>query len=589
MSRRPRPVRTADERRTRRLHTRVRAAFLLVAFVLSMFAARLIQLQGVDASAYASLAAQESTRTVTLHASRGEIVDRSGVELATSVDGVSLAADPTQTSDQAPEIAAVLSRVLKLDYFTTVDALRTPDTRFAYLARQVPQWQADRALAALSRAGLAGVYPERDPLRVYPNGDVGANLLGFVGQDGVGLQGLEDVHDETMSGTDGHATYMVAPDGAQIPLSPTTEQAPRPGTGLQLTIDRDLQWFAQRRLAQAVDETAGESGVAITMDVDTGQLLAYADYPTFNPNHPAASPRENRGSRAVQNVYEPGSVQKMLTFGALLDAGLVTPRSHIRVPGSLTYDDHTVHDTWNHGDLRLTPTGILARSSNLGTIKSALRMPAGRLEAYLRSFGLGEATNVGLYGESEGMLADSSTWPDIQRANIAFGQGLSVTALQIAAAVNAVANDGMYVQPSLIAGMLDNGKLTEPFKPDRHRVISTRAAEQVQRMLERVTTAPHGTGHEGRIKGYRVAGKTGTSQRVVDGEYAPGQRVISFAGFAPVEDPKYMTYVMIDYPKDGSYGGTACAPVFRDVMGYLLERYDEVPSNEPPSRLPLTW
>jgi len=589
MSRQPRRTRTAEERRDRRLQTRVRAAFLLVAFVLSMFAARLVQLQGVDASAYASLATAESTRAVTLHASRGEIVDRAGVELATSVDGVALAADPTQTSDQAPEIAAVLSRVLRLDYFSTVDALRTPDTRFAYLVRQVPQWQADRALAALSRAGLAGVYPERDPLRVYPGGDVAANLVGFVGQDGVGLQGLEDVHEESMSGTDGEATYMVAPDGEQIPLSPTTEQAPRSGTGLQLTIDRDLQWYAQRRLAQAVDETAGESGVAVTMDVDTGQLLAYADYPTFNPNHPAATPREDRGSRAVQDVYEPGSVQKILTFGALLDAGEVTPRSHIQVPGMLSYDDHEVHDTWVHGDLNLTPTGILARSSNLGTIKAALRMPSDRLEGYLRAFGLGAETGVGLDGESAGLLADSSTWPDIQRANIAFGQGLSVTALQIATAVNAVANDGTYVQPSLVSGMLEDGAITQRFQPERHRVISTRAAEQLQQMLERVTNSPHGTGVEGRIEGYRVAGKTGTSQRVVDGEYAPGQRVISFAGFAPVEDPKYMTYVMIDYPKDGSYGGTACAPVFRDVMSYLLERYHEVPSDSPPSRLPLTW
>ena len=375
MSRRPRRRRTAAERRARRLHTRVRTAFLLVAFVLSMFAARLVQLQGVDASAYASMAAAESTRTVTLHAPRGDVLDRNGVELATSIDGVALAADPTQTSDQAPEIAAVLSRTLGLDYFNTVEALRIPDTRFSYLARQVPQWKADRALSALSRAGLAGVYTERDPLRVYPAGDVAANVVGFVGQDGTGLQGLERVFDFLMSGHDGEATYMVAPNGEQIPLSPTTEEQPDPGLGLQLTLDRDLQWYAQRRLAQAVEETGGESGVAITIDVDTGQVLAMADYPGLDPNHPAASPREDRGSRAVQNVYEPGSVEKVLTFGALLDAGLVTPTSHIRVPPSLTFDGHTVHDDWGHGALNLTPAGILAKSSNLGTVRSALRMP----------------------------------------------------------------------------------------------------------------------------------------------------------------------------------------------------------------------
>ena len=589
MSRRPRRRRTAAERRARRLHTRVRTAFLLVAFVLSMFAARLVQLQGVDASAYASMAAAESTRTVTLHAPRGDILDRNGVELATSIDAVALAADPTQTSDQAPEIAAVLSRMLGLDYFNTVDALRTPDTRFAYLARQVPQWKADRALEALSDAGLAGIYSERDPLRVYPASDVAANVVGFVGQDGIGLQGLEEVFDSSMSGHDGEATYTVAPNGEQIPLSPASEQEPRPGAGLQLTIDRDVQWYAQQTLSRMVEQTGGESGVAITIDVDTGQVLALAEAPTYDPNHPAAAPRRDRGSRAVQNVYEPGSVEKVLTFGALLDAGLVTPTSHIRVPGSLSFDGHTVHDDWSHGSLHLTPTGILAMSSNLGAIRSALRMPAGQLETYLRSFGLGEDTKVGLDGETDGVLAPASAWSDIQHANIAFGQGVSVNAMQIAAAVNAVANDGVYVQPSLVEGMLGDDGLTDRFRPERHRVISAAAAEKLQQMMERVTTSEHGTGAEGAIPGYRVAGKTGTAQRVVDGEYAAGQRVISFAGFAPVEDPQYMTYVMIDYPKDGSWGGTACAPVFRDIMSYVLQRYAVAPTGSRESRLPLTW
>ncbi len=580
--------RSAAERRRNRLHTRVRTAFLLVAFVLSLFAARLVQLQGVDASAYASMAAAESTRTVTLHAARGTIVDRNGVELATSVDAVALAADPTQTSDQAPEIAAVLVRTLGLDYFATVDALREPDTQFAYLARQVPEWKAERALRQLREAGLAGVYTERDPLRIYPAGDVGANLIGFVGQDGVGLEGLERVFDFFMSGHDGEATYTVAPDGEQIPLSPSAEQQPRTGVGLQLTIDRDVQWYAQRRLAQAVDQTGGESGVAVTLDVDTGQVIALADYPTYDPNHPAASPKRDRGSRAVQNVYEPGSVEKVLTFGALLDAGLVRPTSRLHVPPSLTFDGHTVHDDWSHGWMRLTAAGILAKSSNLGTIRAGERLPKHQLERYLRAFGLGDATRVGLSGESNGLLAPAAAWSDIQRANILFGQGVSVTALQMAAAINAVANDGVYVQPSLLQSVLADGVPGERFEPETHRVISTAAAEDLQQMMEAVT-GDEGTGVEGRIPGYRVAGKTGTAQRVVNGVYAPGQRVISFAGFAPVDDPQYMTYVVIDYPKDGSFGGTACAPVFRDIMAHVLQRYAVPPSGTRAPRIPLTW
>lgn len=589
MSRRSRrPRRTTAHRRARRLHTRVRTAFLLVAFVLSMYAARLVQLQGVDASAYAAMAQAESSRTVTLHAPRGTIVDRDGVALATSVDAVALAADPTQTADQAPQIAAVLVRHLGLDYFATVDALRQPDTRFVYLARQVPQWQADRALTALSEAGLAGVYPERDPLRIYPAGDVGANVVGFVGQEGVGLQGLESVFEFGLSGRDGEATYTVAPDGAQIPLSPSAEQDPEPGIGLQLTLDRDVQWYAQRRLRQAVEETRGESGTAITVDVDTGEVLAMADYPSYDANRPAAAPEEDRGSRAVQNVYEPGSVEKVLTFGALLDAGLVEPSTRLRVPPSLTFDGHTVNDDWSHGRLNLTAAGVLTKSSNLGTIRAGMRMPAGQLEDYLRSFGLGERTGAGLAGESNGLLAPAGTWPDIQHANVLFGQGVSVTALQMAAAINAVANDGVYVQPSLLQGVLTDDGLGDRFEPATRRVISTEAAEKLQLMMEQVT-GDQGTGVEGRIAGYRVAGKTGTAQRVVDGVYAPGQRVISFAGFAPVDDPQYMTYVVIDYPKDGSFGGTACAPVFRDIMSYVLQRYAVPPSGARAPRIPLTW
>lgn len=570
------------------MELRARAAFVVLAVVLSLFAARLIQLQGVDAAAYASMAQEESSRTVTLHAPRGSVVDRWGEELATSVEAVALAADPTQTADQAPEIAAVLSRRLGLDYFATVEALRTPDTRFAYLARQVPRWQADRTLEALRSQQLAGVYTERDTLRVYPADDVAANVVGFVGQDGDGLQGLESVYDLVLRGRDGEATYTVGPGGEQIPLGPSVVEQPSPGAGLQLTLDRDLQWFAQRRLGQAVEETRAESGAAITMDVDTGEVLAYADYPSYDPNRPAASPRADRGSRAVQNVYEPGSVQKILTFGALLDAGLVDARTRLRVPPSLTFDGHVVSDDFDHGWIDLTAAGVLAKSSNLGTIRAAQRMPAAELEEYLREFGLGESTGVGLAGESDGLLADSSSWADIQHATIAFGQGLSVTAVQMAAAVNAVANHGVYVQPSLIQGVLTDGELGQRVETESRRVLSRGAAEELQLMLETVT-GDEGTGVNGQIAGYRVAGKTGTSQRVVDGEYAPGQRVISFAGFAPVEDPQLMTYVVIDYPKDGSYGGTAAAPVFRDVMAHALQRYAVPPSTTPPPDIPLTW
>ncbi|MBA2739784.1 MAG: penicillin-binding protein 2 [Nocardioidaceae bacterium] len=572
------------------MQVRIRVVFLITAFVLSLFAARLVQLQGVDAAAYASMAAQEGTRLVELHAERGVIRDRDGEELATSVDGVALTADPTMTADDAPEIAAVLRRVVGMDYFRTIEMLRTPDTRFVWLQRQVPMWQADRALGLLSDTGVTGVFSQRDPFRTYPAGDVAGNVLGFLDVDGTGIAGLESVADESLRGTDGSETYMVSSSGAQIPLAPSTTDDPEQGTGLELTLDRDLQWYAQRRLQQAIRETGALSGTAVVTHVGTGQVLALAESPTVDPNKPQAVGKQDRGSRAVQNVYEPGSVQKLMTFAALLDRKQVTPRTQLRVPGAMTFDGFTVGDYWEHGMLSLTATGVLSVSSNLGTIRAAENLNSRDLEPYLRSFGLGKPTDIGLPGESAGILAPSDTWSDITRANILFGQGLSVTAVQMAAAVNAVANDGVYVAPSLVAGRVaPDGTVTPAAEPQSHRVVSPRAATQLQQMMEAVT-APDGTAPAAAIPGYRVSGKTGTAQRVSDsGGYDSSATVVSFAGFTPADDPRFSMYIVLDSPDPGVGGGTGAGPIFRDVMGFALQRYAVAPSGTRAPRLATEW
>jgi len=578
------------QRRAHRMQVRIRVVFLLTAFVLSMFAARLVQLQGVDASAYASMADDERTRTVALHAERGVIRDREGEALATSVDGVALTADPTMTAADAPKIAAVLSDVVGLDYFSTVEALRTPDTRFVWLQRQVPAWRAERATAALGRRDLVGVFTLRDPLRTYPAGDVAGNVLGFLDVDGTGVAGLEAVAERTLRGTDGSETYMTSASGAQIPLTPSTVDEPEPGTGLELTLDRDLQWYAQRRLQQAVRDTGAASGTLVVTHVRSGQVLSLAEWPTVDPDRPQAVPAADRGSRAVQNVYEPGSVQKLMTFAALLDQGRVTPRTRLRVPGSLTFDGHTVGDWFDHGDIRLTATGVLSQSSNLGTITAAEGFRAAELEGYLRGFGLGSETGIGLPGESRGILAPAREWSDITRATICFGQGLSVTAVQMAAAVNAVANDGVYVAPSLVQGTVGaDGRMVAAEPPERHRVVSVRAAEQLQHMMEAVT-APDGTAPAAAVRGYRVAGKTGTAQRVTDtGGYDPSATVVSFAGFAPADDPRFSVYIVLDDPAAGVGGGSGAGPAFHDVMTYALQRYAVPPTGERSPPLPTEW
>jgi cell division protein FtsI (penicillin-binding protein 3) len=577
--------------RSRRSFFRLRLSILCIGFVLSLFAARLFQLQGVDANAYASMAEDESTQTVELHAGRGAIVDRNGVELASTVDAVALTADPTMTADDATRIAAVLQSRLGLDYFETVERLRAPDTRFVYLARRVPLWKANDVMSKLDRANLVGVFTERDPLRTYPDGDAASTLVGVVGADGVGLSGLEYEFDDLLAGVDGQATYILSPSGERIPLSDAIVDDPEPGIGLQTTIDRDVQWWSDRRLTRAVRDTGSDWGTAITIDVRTGEIVQFSQYPGFDPNQVGSLDEEDMVNRGAQYVYEPGSVEKVLTYSALADAGEVTPRTRIEVPGAYLVDGYEINDDWSHGTIRLTATGAIAKSSNIAAILASQRLSAGELYDYLRSFGLGEETGVGLPGESPGILADADSWSDSQRATIAFGQGLSVTAVQMAAALAAVANDGVYIEPTLLTGYVQPDGSVEPAdEPESHRVISEDAARMVAKMMT-ATTQDGGTAPLAAIPGYRVAGKTGTAQRVDQDTlgYVPGQRTISFGGFAPADDPRFLTYVVLDNPKDGSFGGTGAGPVFHDIMSMVLQRYGIPPTGAKPVRIPLEW
>ena len=588
---RPGPQVRARSRRSRRSFFRLRVSILLIGFILSLFAARLFQLQGVDANAYASMAKDEGTQTVDLHASRGAILDRNGVEMATTVDAVALTADPTMTSRNATRIAAILQRKLGLDYFDTVSLLRKPDTRFVYLARRVPLWKSNKVMSVLDRHNLVGVFTERDPLRTYPDGDAASSLMGVVGADGHGLSGLEYEYDHLLGGKDGHATYLLAPSGERIPLSDETVVEPQPGVGLETTIDRDVQWMADRRLTKAVRDTGSDWGTAITMDVRSGEIIQFSQYPGFDPNHVGSLNEDDMVNRGVQYVYEPGSVEKVLTYSALADAGEVTPRTRIKVPGYYDVDGYQINDDWSHGTIHLTATGAIAMSSNIAAILASQRISARDLYEHLRSFGLGQKTGVGLPGESAGILANYRSWSASQHATIAFGQGLSVTTVQMAAALSAVANKGVYIEPTLITGYVQpDGSVDPTPTPQTHRVISAHAARMVAKMMT-ATTQDGGTAPLAAIPGYRVAGKTGTAQRVDQDThgYVPGQRTISFAGFAPADDPRFMTYVVLDNPKDGSFGGTGAAPVFHDIMSMVLQRYGIAPTGAKPVHIPLEW
>jgi len=558
--------------------------------VLSVFAGRLVQLQGIDPNSYAAMAAAEGMVQVALQAERGDILDRNGKPLADSVDGEMVVADPYMTSDDAPELAKFLSNRLDIDYFTTLKKLRESDSRFEYIARRVPSTVATDVVNAAGEAGFEGIATRPDPIRDYPAGDVGANLVGFMGTDEA-LGGLERTFDAQLAGKDGSARYEVG-GGNRIPLGESTIEQAVDGSDLRTTIDLDLQWYTQRVLAQTVQDSRAESGFAVVMDTRTGEILAEADDPTFDANHPLEAPDEDRGARSMSDVYEPGSVEKVLTLSALIDAGKVTPRTRLEVPGELDREDRPIHDWFPHGLIHLTLAGVIAKSSNIGTVLAADKFDSGELRSYLTKFGLGQRTDIGVRGETQGILPGPSQWTHQVQDRIAFGQSLSVNAVQMAAAVNTIANGGVRVSPSLIQGSAttDDGTVVGSDHTTTRRVVSEKAARDTAHMMERVVDPDVGVAPAAAVPGYRVAGKTGTAQRVGEecGCY-DGTFTVSFAGFAPADDPRFTIYVVVQNPGNGGGGGSVAGPAFSKIMSYALRRYAVPPTGTQPSRLPVEW
>ncbi|MBO0842294.1 MAG: penicillin-binding protein 2 [Nocardioides sp.] len=569
--------------------------------VLSVFGARLVQLQGFDPHSYAAAAAAENVVNVVLPASRGDILDRDGNALADSADGLMVLADPSQTSADAPAIAAYLAKTLKVDYASTLTKLRKQGSRFQYIARRVP---ATQATAAVSRAtestddgglGFKGLWTSRDPLREYPNGDTAANLVGFMGNDGP-LAGLELAFDRHLAGKDGHAEYdATSPvSGTRMPLGTNHRVDPVNGKNLKLTIDRDLQYYVQQTLMKAVQDSRAASGMAVVEDSRTGELLSVADYPTFDARDPAASPKGDRGAASISNVYEPGSVEKVLTLSALIDQGKVSPSTQLVVPPAYNRKgDYPIHDETPHGTEHLTLAGVLAKSSNIGTVEASDRFPEGVLRSYLVKFGLGQRTGIGLTTESPGLLQSPSVWNTGDENRIDFGQSLSVNAVQMTAAINTIANGGVRIDPSLIDGHATNnaGEEVGTDTATRHRVVSAKAAAEMSAMMERVVAPGIGTAPKAAVPGYRVAGKTGTAEEPnpKSGSYKDGTTTVSFGGFAPTDKPRFTVYVVVHSPHNGGGGGSIAGPVFSKIMGFALRRYGVPPTGTQPSTLPVTW
>jgi cell division protein FtsI (penicillin-binding protein 3) len=560
----PRPLRRRRVRLgrpSRRLHVALAAALT----VLVVLAGRLVQLQGLDAPAYAAQAAKQRLRTVAMPAPRGEILDRNGNRLAGTVPARALFADPMLVVDP-PATAARITALLGGDPAAMEEKLRRPG-RFVYLGRGLEADQVDRVLSL----GLPGIGSLSETKRVHPGADLAANVIGFTGQDGNGLGGLEATFDGVLAGKSGRETMEVDPAGRQIPSGEHSGTPPVPGSSLQLTLDRDIQWQAQQALVAQVQATGSRSGSVIVMDPHTGEVLGLAGAPTFDPDQQGAAPEAARGDPAVSEVYEPGSVNKVITAAAALEAGVVTPDTPVTVPPTLAVYDRVFHDAEEHGVEHLTFTGVLAKSSNIGTVLVAQQLGKTKLYDALRGFGFGQSSGAGLAGESAGILPPPDKWSGTQAATIAFGQGVSVNALQMASVYATVANDGVRVPPRVVRDTIgSDGRLSPTPAPGRTTVVSPKTAQELRTMLEAVTS-DEGTAPEARIDGFRVAGKTGTSQRVDPTCGCYRGYTASFVGMAPADNPQLVVAVVLQDPQNGHFGGTLAAPVFHDVMAFALQ------------------
>lgn len=582
---------TATQEREGRARRKFVAILLTLLF--AVFAARLVLVQVVQGPALAEEARAERLRTFDIEAPRGQILDAHGNVLATSGERVHVAVnqravagfvhrdgDGEVIGTGAAAAADLLAPILDRDP-AELGGQMVGDRTWVYLAKDLDPsvWREIRAL------GIAGIEPEWTTVREYPNGATAGNLIGFVGVDGVGLAGLELTYDESLTGIPGSETVEIGNGGQVIPTGTNEVVEAQQGSTLHTTIDRDLQFFAQ----QQVDATAAQygaewAGVAV-MEIGTGNLVALAGSGTVDPNDPGATETSDRNSRAVTDPYEPGSTGKLLTIAAAMNEGLITPESSFLVEGAHDFDGQVINEhTW-HEPLDMTTTGIVAISSNVGTVMIGNLLDDEVRYEYMQDFGFGSSTGLGLPGESAGIMSPPESWDPRTRMTTMFGQGYAITLVQNVAMVGTIGNDGLYMAPRLVSSIArPDGTVDVPETPEDRQVLTPETAQSMLDMMESVVQEG-GSGEKAAIPGYRVSGKTGTAQ-TADANGQLTQVVANFVGVVPSDDPKFAVAVVVYKPTSGIYGGTIAAPLFQTVATDALERYGVPPSEGEPAQLP---
>ncbi|MBE0477292.1 MAG: penicillin-binding protein 2 [Coriobacteriia bacterium] len=555
-----RPLRKCGPRRNGGAGERFPALLAVFGLVLVVVAGRLVWMQAVAAPAFAELAEQQRLRETELAPKRGAILDREGEQLAVTTDARTVFATPYLVEDKKGT-ARALAETLGGDA-AEYERRLGKETGFVYIERKVDMERA----SAVEDLQLAGVGLLEDSKRSYPSGELACHILGFVGVDDMGLAGIEKQYDELLAGTPGRLIAERDPFGRPIPGGLISREEPVDGSDLVLTIDKDIQYEAQLRLAETVEKWRAASGSVVVMDPRNGEVLALASTPGFDPNRYGRAKPQSLRNRPVTDTYEPGSTVKSLTAAAVLEEGLLEPDSVLELPPTLKLGGRTIKESHPRGTVRWTLAEIVTNSSNVGAVKLGQALGEQGLYDQFARFGLTERTGIDFPGEAKGWLPPVSQWSASSIGNIPFGQGVSVTPLQLARALAAIANGGELVTPHLL--------LDVPARPDempvgeKRRALSPEAAAKTSKVLEAVVT--EGTGDAARVSGYTVAGKTGTAQKArKDGRgYAGGGHVGSFCGYLPAEDPRLLIVVTVDTPRKAIYGGVVAAPAFAEIARF---------------------
>ena len=564
-----------------RVRLRVRAAALFwgCALVATFLLCRLFGVQVRDGPALAAGAGEEHQSVFDVSGKRGDIVDRFGVPFATNQPSAAVYAQPAEVADPRAE-AAALAPVLGARASDVEKALSAKSS-FVYLAREVPKAAADR----VTRLNLRGVATNEEPLglRVDPQGRIGSTLIGFTGIDNQGLAGVEYAFNDALRGRPGTVVEDTDNDGRPIPFGGRVVKPALVGDTVVLTIDRMLEFEAEDVLKRTVDRYHAQGGAAIVMRAQTGEILALANDPNFDPNDYAASAQSSWRDRAITDPYEPGSTFKLITAAAALDSGKVSLDDTFPAVDAIEVGNRVIHNADDglmaSGHSRETVDDIVTYSHNVGAAEIALRIGEKTMYDYIQRFGFDQTTGVDLPGESAGLVGTPDTWYGSRLATIGFGQGISVTALQLARAYAAIANGGALMKPLIVRSVVaPSGETAKRFEPQMQgRVMKPQTAAALLEMLRDVFA--RGTASAIKLPGYALAGKTGTAQMVVDGSYVPGAYTASFVGIVPADRPQYVILIKIDRPQGEYYGSIVAAPAFCDLASRVLWREGVLPKH----------